>query len=157
MRRSERHPANVRPAASSLWDLTLGDRFSQAWKPDRDTPSAKADHAPRRGGNEKPDLYAVASCTKARPYDASPRYRTAAKDISDPLERFRFASGLRPGGGNLSVAGMATSFSLKSSLPLSWWLPSRSSLPSLLSWPCRPPSKNWLSEHAHAVDRHAQH
>src|SRR5882724_13645645 len=149
MRRSERHPANVRPAASSLWDLTLGDRFSQAWKPHRDTPSAKADHAPRRGGNEKPDLYAVASCTKARPYDASPRYRTAAKDISDPLERFRLASGLRPGGGNFSVADTITSFSLRSSLPLSWWLPSRSSLPSSLSWPCRPLQKNLLSEHAH--------
>ena len=157
MRRSERHPANVRPAASSLWDLTLGDRFSQAWKPDRDTPSAKADHAPRRGGNEKPDLYAVASCTKARPYDASPRYRTAAKDISDPLERFRFASGLRPGGrqfvscrygyffffevffATFLVAAFAVFFAFFAFLAMS------SSI------------KNWLSEHAHAVDRHAQH
>ena len=69
--------------------------------------------------------------------------------------RFRFASGLRPGGGNLSVA--TTSFSLKSSLPPSWWLPSRSSLPSSLSWPCCPLQKNLLSEPAHAVDRHAQH
>lgn len=34
-----------------------------------------------------------------------PRYRTAAKDTSDPLERFRFAPGLRPRGGNVSVAG----------------------------------------------------
>jgi hypothetical protein len=32
---------------------------------------------------------------KVRPYLTLPRYRTAAKDISDPLERFRFASGLR--------------------------------------------------------------
>ena len=52
--------------------------------------------------------------------------------------RFRFASGLRPGGGNLSVADTTTSFSWKSSLPPSWWPPSRSSLPSSLSWPCRP-------------------
>lgn len=33
-----------------------------------------------------------------------PRYRTAAKDTSDPLERFRFAPRLRPRGGNVSVA-----------------------------------------------------
>jgi putative SOS response-associated peptidase YedK len=39
---------------------------------------------------------------------------------------------------NLSVVDVTTSFSLKSSLPPSWWLPSRSSLPSSLSWPCRP-------------------
>src|SRR6478735_3349940 len=31
--------------ASSLRDLTLGDRFSQAWKPDRDTPIASRSHA----------------------------------------------------------------------------------------------------------------
>jgi hypothetical protein len=30
---------------SSLRDLTLGDRFSQAWKPDRDTPIASHSHA----------------------------------------------------------------------------------------------------------------
>ena len=34
-----------RPTASSLWDLALGDRFSQAWKPDRDTPNASHSHA----------------------------------------------------------------------------------------------------------------
>ena len=39
---------------------------------------------------------------------------------------------------NLSVSDTTTSFSLKSSLRPSWWLPSRSSLPSSLSWPCRP-------------------
>ena len=61
-----------------------------------------------------------------------------AKDIADPLAKFSFASGLRPARGNLSVADTTTSFSLKSSLPPSWWLPSRSSLPSSLSWPCRP-------------------
>src|SRR6266566_9569144 len=98
---------------------------------------ARADHA-HRGRNEKPDLYAAATCTKVRAYLTLPRYQTAAKDISDPLERFRFASGLRPGGGNFSVADTTTSFSLKSSSPPSWWLPSRSSLPSSLSWPCRP-------------------
>jgi len=38
----------------------------------------------------------------------------------------------------LPAVDATTSFSLKSSLPLSWWLPSRSSLPSSLSWPCRP-------------------
>jgi hypothetical protein len=105
--------------------------------------NSRSCHSP--GGNEKPDLYAAAGCTKVRTYNALPnalpRYRTAAKDICYPLERFRFASGLRPGGGNFSVAATATSFSLRSSLPSSWWLPSRSSLPSSLSWPCRPLSK----------------
>jgi len=105
---------------------------------------ARTDHAPHRGGNEKPDLYAVISCTKVRTYNALPRYRTAAKDISDPLERFRFASGLRPQGGDFSVADPTTSFSLKFSLPPSWWLLSRSSLPSSLSWPCRPLQKTCL-------------
>jgi hypothetical protein len=33
------------PTASSLRDLALGDRFSQAWKPDRDTPIALHSHA----------------------------------------------------------------------------------------------------------------
>ena len=33
------------PTASSLRDLALGDRFSQAWKPDRDTPNASHSHA----------------------------------------------------------------------------------------------------------------
>jgi len=34
---------------------------------------ARADHA-HRGKNEKPDLYAVATCTKLRPYLTLPRY-----------------------------------------------------------------------------------
>lgn len=33
-----------------------------------------------------------------------PRYRTAAKDTSDPLERFRFASGVATKSGNVAVA-----------------------------------------------------
>src|SRR5229473_4485597 len=56
-----------------------------------------------------------------------------------------------PGGGNPFVVDEITSFSWKSSLPPSWWLPSRFSLPSLLSWPCHPLSKNALDENAHAV------
>src|ERR1700719_2111519 len=48
-----------------------------------------------------------------------------------------------PGGGNLFVVDDITSFSSKSSLPLSWWLPSRFSLPSLLSWPCCPLSQKF--------------
>jgi hypothetical protein len=58
---------------------------------------ARTDHAPRRGGTEKPDRYAVARCAKVRPYNFLPRYRTAVKDISDPLERFcvRVATGRR--------------------------------------------------------------
>jgi hypothetical protein len=54
---------------------------------------------------------------------------------------FALPPGCDPGGGNFSVADTATSFSLRSSLPPSWWLPSRSSLPSSLSWPCRPLQK----------------
>ena len=106
---------------------------------------------------KKPDLYAVASCTKARPYDASPRYRTAAKDISDPLERFspcvRVATRRRQFVScrygyffffevffaTFLVAAFAVFFAFFAFLAMS------SSI------------KNWLSEHAHAVDRHAQH
>ncbi|MDA9440800.1 hypothetical protein XH98_17220 [Bradyrhizobium sp. CCBAU 51745] len=33
------------PSSSSLRDLALGERFSQAWKPDRNTPSASHSHA----------------------------------------------------------------------------------------------------------------
>jgi hypothetical protein len=98
-----------------------------------------------RGRNEKPDLYAVATCAKVRPYLTSSRYPTAAKDISDPLERFRpvslydyffffevfFATFL--------VAAFAVFFAFFAFLAM--W----SSV------------KNWLSEHEHAVDRHAQH
>jgi hypothetical protein len=54
------------------------------------------DYNAYRGRNEKPDLYAAASCIKVRPYCASPRYRTASKHISDLLERFRFAAGCDP-------------------------------------------------------------
>ena len=56
-------------------------------------PSRKSRSYPSPGRNEKPDLYAVASCTKGRSYVALPRYRTAAKDISDPLDRFALRSG----------------------------------------------------------------
>ena len=98
-------------------------------------PRARAHHA-HWGRNEKPDLCAAATCTKVRPYLAFAAIPNGCKGRFRSFGRFRFASGLRPGGGNLSVA--TTSFSWKSSLPPSWWLPSRSSLPSLLSWPCRP-------------------
>jgi hypothetical protein len=59
-------------------------------------PSRKSRSCPRRGENEKPDLYAVASRTKVWLYSALARYRRVAKVISDPLERFRFASRLHP-------------------------------------------------------------
>ena len=38
-------PAPSRPRTSSLRDRALGDRPSQAWKPERDTPSAAHSHA----------------------------------------------------------------------------------------------------------------
>ena len=59
-------------------------------------PSRKSRSCPSPGRNEKPDLYAVASCTKGRSYVALPRYRTAAKDISDPLDRFALRPGCDP-------------------------------------------------------------
>jgi hypothetical protein len=97
---------------------------------------ARADHA-HRGKIEKPDLYAAATCIKVRSYFALPRYRTAAKDFrSFGKVSLCFRVGTRRR--NLSIADTTTSFSLKSSLPPSWWLPARSSLPSSLSWPCRP-------------------
>ena len=101
-------------------------------------PSRKSRSCPSPGRNEKPDLYAVASCTKGRSYVALPRYRTAAKDISDPLDRFALRPGCDPQAAISQSRDTTTSFSLKSSLPPSWWLPWRSSLPSSLSWPCRP-------------------
>ena len=33
------------PVASSLRDLALGERFGQAWKPERETPNALHSHA----------------------------------------------------------------------------------------------------------------
>jgi hypothetical protein len=139
----------VRPANSNRWGKRCRRSAHFAHQDSRE-PRRKSvptkrhrsfespDHAPRRERKRKtgplcssqlhkgPDLY----CLAAIP--------TAPKDISDPLERFRLASGLRPGGGNFLGADTATSFSLRSSLPFSWWLLSRSSLLSSLSWPCRP-------------------
>jgi hypothetical protein len=63
--------------------------------------------------NEKPDLCAAATRAKVRPYHALPRHQTAAKDILDPLERCRFASGFQPGGGNLSVVDTGYFFFLE--------------------------------------------
>ena len=110
---------------------------------------------PSPGRNEKPDLYAVVSCTKGRSYVALPRYRTAAKDISDPLDRFtcvriatRWRQSLSRGYdyffffvffATFLVAALAVFFAFFAFLAMS------SSV------------KNWLSEHAHAVYRHAQH
>ncbi len=121
----------------------------------RHRPSRKSRLCPSPGRNEEPDLYAVATCTKVRPYLTLPRYQTAAKDFSDPLERFRFASGCDPEARSLSrgydyfffevffatflVAAFAVFFAFFAFLAMS------SSV------------KNGLSEHAHAVHRHAQH
>jgi hypothetical protein len=58
---------------------------------------ARAGHA-LRVRNEKPDLYALATCTKVRPYLTLPRNRTATKDHSDSWERFRFCARWRTGG-----------------------------------------------------------
>ena len=49
-----------------------------------------------RGGNEKPDLYAVASCIKVRPCGGLPRYRTATKDIQILWTGFASRSGSDP-------------------------------------------------------------
>ena len=111
---------------------------------------------PPAGQKRKPALYAVASCTKGRSYVALPRYRTAAKDISDPLDRFtcvriatRWRQSLSRGYdyffffevffATFLVAALAVFFAFFAFLAMS------SSV------------KNWLSEHAHAVYRHAQH
>jgi hypothetical protein len=132
------------------------NRAARASRPCRIDLRARANHAPRRVGNEKPDLYAVATCTKVRPYLtlALPRYRTAAKDASYLLERLRLRPGCDPEAAisqydyffffdvffaTFLVAAFAVFFAFFAFLAMS------SSV------------KNWLSEHAHAVYRHAQH
>jgi hypothetical protein len=133
------------------------NRAARASRPCGIDPSRKSRSCPRRGGNEKPDLYAVATCTKVRPYLTLPRYLTAAKDASYPLGEVslcvRVATRRRQ---SLSrgydyffffevffatflVAAFAVFFAFFAFLAM--W----SSV------------KNWLSEHAHAVYRHAQH
>ena len=57
---------------------------------------------PLAGRNEKPDLYAVAICTKVRPYLALPRYRTAAKDIQILWKGFALRPGCDPEAQSLS-------------------------------------------------------
>ena len=104
------------------------------------------------GRNEKPDLYAVASCTKGRPYVALPRYRTAAslwrgslcvrvatrrrQSLSRGYDYFFFFEVFFA---TFLVAALAVFFAFFAFLAMS------SSV------------KSWLSEHAHAVNRHAQH
>ena len=58
-------------------------------------PRARA-HRAHWGRNEKPDLCAAATCTRVWPYLTLPRYRTAAKDVSDPLEGFALHPGCDP-------------------------------------------------------------
>jgi len=116
---------------------------------------ARADHAARRGGNEKPDLYAVASCAKVWTYNAL-RDTNGCKGHFRSLERFRFASGLRPEAAIsqsqirllLFFGGLFATFLV---------LPSRSSLPSSFSWPCRPLVKTGSVNMHHAVYRSCKH
>ena len=119
-------------------------------------PSRKSRSCPSPGRNEKPDLYAVASCTKGRSYVALPRYRTAAKDIQihwtgslcvrvatrrrQSLSRgYDYFFFFEVFFATFLVAALAVFFAFFAFLAMS------SSV------------KNWLSEHAHAVYRHAQH
>jgi hypothetical protein len=88
--------------ASAFADQALVNRAARASRPCGIDPSRKGRSCPSSGQKRKPDLYAVATCTKVRPYLTLPRYRTAAKDASNPLERFRFASGVAPEAQSLS-------------------------------------------------------
>jgi hypothetical protein len=58
------------PSVSSLRDLALGERFSQAWKPERDTPSALHSHATGqivRCFAMKPNFVSTPSRSRLRP------------------------------------------------------------------------------------------
>ena len=157
MRRSERHPANVRPGLRHFgtlrWEIGSAKHGSRT-----EIRRAQKQIMPLAGAETKNRTF-MQSPAAQRPGLMMPRRDTERLQRTFQIlwRGFALRPGCDPEGGNLSVAGMATSFSLKSSLPLSWWLPSRSSLPSSLSWPCRPLQKKWLSEHSHAVHRHAQH
>lgn len=77
---SHKKRASTRPiplwrswGASAFADQALVNRAARASRPSGIDPSRKADHA-HSGRNEKPDLYAVATRTKVRPYLALPRY-----------------------------------------------------------------------------------
>jgi hypothetical protein len=112
-------------------------------------------YQPSPGTNKKPDLYAAAAvCTKVRAYLASSRYLNACKAPFRSFEEICFASGFRSGA-KLSpsrydyffldvffatfLVAFAVFFAFFAFLAMS------SSF------------KNWLSEHAHAEYRHAQH
>jgi hypothetical protein len=106
---------------------------------------------------EKPDLYAVATCTKVRPYDASPAIPNGRKGsfisfgqvslcvwvstrkrqyLSRGYDYFFFFEVFFA---TFLVAAFAVFFAFFAFLAMS------------------SSAKSWLSEHAHAVDRHAQH
>src|SRR5260221_6592646 len=112
--RSDRWVDDVVGACPHFADQALVNRAARASRPCGIDPSRKSRSCPSPGQKRKPDLYAAATCTKVRSHLTLPRYRTAAKDISDCFERVRFASGLRPGDGNLSVAATTTTLSLNS-------------------------------------------
>jgi hypothetical protein len=102
------------PAASRFWSRPERKIEARSYRFGGLGPAVRQS---RRHLHEQPDLYAAATCIKVRPCYDLPRYRTAAKDVSNPLESRR----LGREGGKLSVAGRVTSFSSsRSSLRSSW-------------------------------------
>jgi hypothetical protein len=131
--------------ASAFADQALVNRAARASRPCGIDPSRKSRSCPSSGQKRKTGPLCSSHLHKGPALSYLAANRAAAKDISDPLERFRpealydyffffevfFATFL--------VAAFAVFFAFFAFLAMS------SSL------------KNWLSEHAHAVYRHAQH
>jgi hypothetical protein len=99
-------------------------------------PRAPADHAHRGKKKNRTFMQSLSAQRSGLvlPCRQSERLQRTLRPFGKGLLCVRVATRRR----HVSVVDKTTSFSLKSSLPPSWWLPWRSSLPSSLSWPCRP-------------------
>lgn len=82
------------PTFSSLWDLALGDRFSQMWNPARDTPIAPHSHATGqtfRCFATKPNFMSLPLRSRQRPRISRSAFRLVtsrrSRSISNLLSR----------------------------------------------------------------------
>ena len=128
--------------ASAFADQALVNRAARASRPCGIDPSRKSRSCPSPGHKQK-----TGPLCRPPPAQRSglilplPRYSNGCKGHFRSFGEVSLCVRVAIRRRNFSVVDTTTSFSLKSSLPPSWWLPSRSSLPSSLSWPCRPLSK----------------
>jgi len=102
--------------------------------------------------NEKPDLYAVATCIKVRPYLAA-----IPDGGKGHFRSFGEVSGLRTGGGNFRSRGYDYFFFFEvffATFLVAAFELFFAFIAFLAMWSS---VKNWLSEQAHAVNRYARH